>query len=112
MIKGNVTSCKTAKSISVSVLILFAAVSCNNRNPRECGYEAGKAACECYKIEDPEEREACLDIIDSTYCDFLDDTAFTTAVEKATIECLTEGVNDIVKPVNHHNTAGQTVTAQ
>lgn len=85
---------------------------CGRNNPHQRGIEAGRAACECYKIDDAVEREACLDKIDSIYHDMLGDTAFTNAVEEVTIKCLTEGVNDIVKPINHHNTPAQTNRAQ
>ena len=72
---------------------------CGNSDPRRKGTAAGKAACECYKLEGLEAVEECLDKIERDNQAFLTDTAYTNAVEAQLLECITEGVIDIDKPI-------------
>jgi len=71
--------------------------ACGNKDPYKNGVAAGQAACDCYRLESIEEQEHCLDQIDSTYRDFLTDTAYTNAVETQMLRCISDGVLDIVK---------------
>lgn len=85
---------KGAVIISAATLFL---VSCNNNNPRKRGIEAGKAACECYKLEDFEAVDSCMKRIEQENAEYLNDTAYINAMEEQFIRYITEGVNDIVK---------------
>ena len=71
--------------------------ACGNKDPHKNGIAAGKAACECYQLATLEDQDHCLDQIDSTYQDFLTDTAYTNAVEAQLLQCISNGVLDIVK---------------
>ena len=85
-------------TLSIAVMgLLFA--SCGNNNPRNRGIEAGKAACKCYQLEGFEAVESCLKEIERNNAEFLDDTAYTNAMEEEMIRCANEGVIDIVKPI-------------
>ncbi|MBP5189588.1 MAG: hypothetical protein J6031_01580 [Bacteroidales bacterium] len=72
---------------------------CSNKDPHRRGIEAGKAACECYKLDDAEAVENCLNEIEIANQELLTDTAYTNAVESQLLECITDGVIDIVKPI-------------
>jgi len=71
--------------------------ACGNKDPYKNGVAAGQAACDCYQLESIEEQSRCLDQIDSTYREFLTDTAYTNAVETQMLRCISDGVLDIVK---------------
>lgn len=77
-------------------------VACGKGNPRAKGLAAGKEACECYKLETQEEVDACLDKIEFDNKEWLHDTAFTRAMESMMLECITDGVIDIVKPIKEY----------
>jgi hypothetical protein len=83
--------------------VLFGALmlttACKGGDPHSKGVEAGKAACECYKLDGLEAVEKCLDKIERENQEFLTDTAYTNAVEAQLLECITDGVIDIVKPI-------------
>lgn len=85
-------------TIAIAAMGLFC-VSCTNNNPRSRGIEAGKKACECYKLEDFKTVDSCLKVIEQENTEFLNDTAYTNAMEEELIRCVTEGVTDIAKPV-------------
>lgn len=84
---------------TISMVGLFC-ISCGNNNPRNRGIEAGKKACQCYNLENFEAVDSCLKLIENENADFLDDTAYTNAMEEQLIRCVSEGVIDIVKPTN------------
>ena len=87
-------------AITVTLLGTCAVLAgCGNSDPRHKGTEAGKAACECYKLEGLEAVEECLDKIERDNQEFLTDTAYTNAVEAQLFECITEGIIDIDKPI-------------
>ncbi len=78
-------------AISFASLILS---SCNNGNPRKRGIEAGRTACECYKLEDFETVDSCLKKIEVENAEFLADTAYTNAMEEQLIRCVSDGVGN------------------
>ena len=73
--------------------------SCGNKDPHKKGDAAGIAACECYRLEDADAVNACLDKIEKENQEYLTDTAFTNAMEARLLECISQGVLDIVKPI-------------
>ncbi len=87
----------TIKYLAYAALGCCLLGACGSKDPHRNGIAAGKAACECYQLETLEEKDSCLDKIDSTYKDFYDDTAFTNAMEVQQLRCIGEGVLDIVK---------------
>ena len=89
------------KAITTSLIIgaTILCLSCSGKGPREEGLKAGKAACECYKLEGHEAVEACLNQVENEYKEFMSDTAFVNAMEETTIQCVSDGVIDIVKPI-------------
>ena len=53
-------------TLALALLALLAATSaCTGKDPQRKGNEAGKAMCECYKLESSDEVEACLNKIES-----------------------------------------------
>lgn len=95
---------KSITLILSAVLFLFFCISCNNGNPRTKGLAAGKEACQCYKLEGLEEVSACLDKIELENKEYLSDTAFTNAMESMMLQCVSDGVIDIVKPIKEYTT--------
>lgn len=85
-------------TLGISLLGLLC-TACGGNNPRNRGIEAGKAACKCYQLEGFEAVESCLKEIERNNAEFLDDTAYTNAMEEEMIRCANEGVIDIVKPI-------------
>lgn len=85
---------KTLLLISAATVILS---SCGNGNPRKRGTEAGKAACQCYKLDDFESIDSCLKTIEQENAEFLNDTAYTNAMEEQILRCLADGVIDFTK---------------
>ena len=81
------------------VALLAVTVGCSNKDPQRKGLEAGKAMCECYKLESPDEVDACLNKIAKENQEYLTDTSYLNAVEGQLLECITEGITDIVKPL-------------
>lgn len=79
--------------------VMVLASGCNNKDPQRKGTEAGKAMCECYKLNSQEEIEKCLQKIENENQEYLTDTSYLNAVEGQLLECITEGVTDIVKPI-------------
>lgn len=69
-------------------------ISCSGGTPRERGKEAGKQACECYKLETFDETSACLNEIEKENADFVNDTAYINAMEEQLILCVADGVLD------------------
>lgn len=82
--------------LSLAVLLLS---SCNDSKPHRRGVAAGKAACECYQLGSLDSVISCLDKIDKDNEEFLNDTAYTNAMEQQMLECISEGIIDISKPV-------------
>ena len=80
--------------LSVSTILLSA---CSGNNPRNRGIEAGKAACKCYNLEGFEAVDSCLKEIERNNAEFLNDTAYTNAMEEQLILCVADGVIDITK---------------
>lgn len=78
---------------------LTIATGCSNKDPQRKGTEAGKAMCECYKLSSSDEVEACLDKIEKEHQEYITDTAYLNAVESQLLQCITDGVMDIVKPI-------------
>lgn len=90
------------KRITIATALFMTALvlnGCGNKDPHKKGIEAGKAACECYKLDTAEEVEKCLDQIEKSNQELLTDTAYINAVETQLLECITDGVIDIVKPI-------------
>jgi len=85
--------------VATLMAALTLTTSCSNRDPHRRGVEAGKAACECYKLEGLDAVEKCLNDIERANQELLTDTAYTNAVEAQMLECITDGVIDIVKPI-------------
>lgn len=79
--------------------VLALTIGCSNKDPQRKGTEAGKAMCECYKLGSADEVEACLDKIEKENQEYLTDTSYLNAVESQLLQCITEGVTDIVKPI-------------
>lgn len=87
-------------TLASALLALLAATSaCTGKDPQRKGNEAGKAMCECYKLESSDEVETCLNKIESENQEYLTDTSYQNAVESQLLKCITEGVFDIVKPL-------------
>ncbi len=95
------------KAITTSLIIgaTILCLSCSGKGPREEGLKAGKAACECYKLEGHEAVEACLNQIENEYKELMSDTAFINAMEETTLQCVSDGVIDIVKPIREASKA-------
>ncbi len=87
-------------TLALALLALLAATSaCTGKDPQRKGNEAGKAMCECYKLESSDKVEACLNKIESENQEYLTDTSYQNAVESQLLKCITEGVFDIAKPL-------------
>lgn len=82
---------RTLLTLTAATIILS---SCGNGNPRNRGIEAGKAACQCYNLEDFEAVDSCIKKIEQENAEFLNDTAYTNAMEEQILRCLTDGVID------------------
>ena len=78
-------------------VLLF--VSCNSNNPHRRGIVAGQEACQCYQLHGLDSVVSCLDRIDRENHEFLNDTAYTNAMEQQMLECISDGVIDITKPI-------------
>ncbi len=87
---------------------LFLLASCSKGDPRKNGIEAGKAACQCYKLENAEDVSKCLSDIERKYQDFLTDTAYINASEEQQLKCISDGVIDIVHPIKDNTISKQT----
>ena len=87
---------KTAATLLAATLLCIA---CNGKDPHSRGVAAGKAACDCYKLDGLEAIEACLNEIEANNQEFLTDTAYLNACEQQLLECITDGVVDIDKPI-------------
>lgn len=85
---------KAIVCLSISVIFLS---SCSGGSPRNRGIEAGKAACECYKLEDFESIESCLKTIEQENAEFLNDSAYTNAMEEQLLRCVSDGVIDFAQ---------------
>lgn len=81
---------------ALTVMALFALSSCGGGDPYRLGTEAGKAACKCYQIKDFDEQHECITEIEREYREWLEDTAFLRAMEVQTLNCIGDGVLDIV----------------
>ncbi|MBP5548520.1 MAG: hypothetical protein J6X58_06500 [Bacteroidales bacterium] len=90
---------KAIKNIAILSLALLFASSCGKGDPRKKGIDAGKAACECYKLDGLEAVEGCLKKIENDNQEFLNDTAYCNAMEEQLLKCVSDGVIDIVKPI-------------
>lgn len=90
---------KIFKYTIAALSVVFFCTSCGKGDPRKNGIEAGKAQCECYKLEGAEAVDNCLSEIEKKYVDFQTDTAFINAMEEQMINCITDGVVDIVNPI-------------
>lgn len=90
------------KKVATTLALFCAALvltGCGSNDPHRRGVEAGKAACECYKLEGLEAVENCLNKIEKDNQELLTDKAYTDAVEQQLFECITDGVIDIAKPI-------------
>ncbi len=89
------------KSIRIAFILLggimFAA--CGHGNPYSHGREAGKQACDCQKMDSMNAISDCLERLEAENQEYWSDTTFLRAMEEQQLECLTEGVKDIVKPI-------------
>ena len=93
---------KQIKYTLLACTALSFCVACGNGNPHVKGLAAGKEACECYKLEDQEKINACLDKIELENQEYIHDTSFTNAMESVMLECISDGVIDIVKPIKEY----------
>lgn len=87
-------SLKTILALSAAALFFS---SCTGGTPRVRGTEAGEAACQCYKLGEFEAVDSCLKVIEQDNAEFLNDTAYTNAMEEQILRCVTDDVIDIVK---------------
>ncbi len=90
------------KTVIISTIFVAVAAlcgSCGKKDPRLMGAESGKAQCECYKLEGEEAVKKCLDDIEKKYTDYLNDTAYIEASELQMLNCISEGVVDMDKPI-------------
>lgn len=78
---------------------LLVTIGCGSKDPHKRGLEAGKAACDCYKLEGLDAVNSCLDNIEKDNQELLTDTAYINAVEAQLLECITDGIIDIEKPI-------------
>ena len=90
---------KRIKQTVIFSCALFLLASCGKGDPRKNGTAAGKAACQCYKLENAEAVNKCLSDIEKKYQDFLTDTAYINASEEQLLKCITDGVIDIANPI-------------
>ncbi len=90
------TKIQTVLVVLFFVNLLFLA-ACSSGDPHKHGVAAGKAACECYKLENLDAIDACLDKIEKENSEFLTDTAYTNAVENEILDCITLGISDIIQ---------------
>lgn len=84
---------KTLLVILASMMVFGA---CGNKDPHKKGIEAGKATCKCYQLEG-QEAISCIEAIEKEYQMYLYDTTFTNAMELQLLDCISDGVADIVK---------------
>lgn len=82
--------------ISVTTMLC---VACNSGNPHKRGVAAGKEACECYQLNSLDSVMNCLDRIDNENKEYLNDTAYTNAMEEQMLQCISDGIIDISNPV-------------
>ena len=85
-------------------LFLFAGVgllftACHSNDPHKRGVAAGKEACECYQLNSLDSVMSCLDMIDKENQEYLNDTAYINTMEKQMLDCISEGIIDIAKPI-------------
>lgn len=90
---------KTVRTIIPILCLLLLCSACDTKDPHKKGIAAGKAACECYKLEGLEAVEACLEKIEQQNQEFLTDTAYLSACEQQMLECITDGITDADKPI-------------
>lgn len=93
------------KTVIISAILIAVAAmcsSCGNKDPRIMGTESGKAQCECYKLEGEESVNNCLGDIEKKYSDYLNDTAYIEASEVQMLNCISEGVVDMDKPIKDY----------
>ncbi|MBO4307186.1 MAG: hypothetical protein J5848_02605 [Bacteroidales bacterium] len=90
---------KTVKTAIIISVALIACCSCSKGDPRKRGVEAGKAACECYKLNDSKEIESCLSKIENENQEILTDSAYLNAVDEQLLQCISDGVIDIENPI-------------
>ena len=90
------------KSLS-TILVLFCLTlllaACSNKDPRKKGVAAGKAACQCYQLNDSTAIQNCLKDIEKENTPFLYDTIYINAMENELLNCISEGVIDFSKPL-------------
>ena len=79
---------KTFRTIGCIAVMAIVTLSCSSKDPAKKGMEAGKAACECYNLEDGEAVENCIQNIEKEYAELLNDTAFTNAMEQQLLDCI------------------------
>lgn len=96
--------------VATLMAALTLTTACSNRDPHRRGIEAGKAACECYKLEGLEAVQKCLDQIEKDNQELLTDTAYINAIESQLLECITDGVIDIEKPIKEKPSPKTTIS--
>jgi hypothetical protein len=89
---------KSVKFI-IAVCGVLTMVSCGSNDPYKKGVAAGKAACECYKMEGLEAVEQCIAKIERENQEFLNDSIYISACEEQMLNCITQGVIDADKPI-------------
>lgn len=95
---------KLFKIIFALLCASLSLASCRSSDPHKRGIEAGKAACECFQLEGYEAVESCLHEIEKENHDFINDTAYINAMEVQMLQCIADGVVDIVKPIKEPDT--------
>ena len=90
---------KRFRIAAIILCTLMVVTGCGSKDPHKRGVEAGKAACECYKLEGMDAVNDCLNRIEKENQELLTDTAYTNAVEAQLLECITDGVIDMDKPI-------------